>query len=63
MLLDGIVCGTDFHNAMFGAFASAIVFLFVGLACGAMAKRIVQEMAAREAQQLVKQKVTPFTDR
>lgn len=63
MLLDGLVCGTDFRGAMYGAFASAVVFLFVGLACGEMAKRIVQEMAASEVQQQVKQNVTLLSDR
>lgn len=63
MLLDGLVCGTDFRGAMYGAFASAGIFLVVGFACGEMAKRIVQEMAAGEVQQLAAQQVTPPADR
>lgn len=61
-LAGGLICRDDFYASMSNALITAGVFFLVGFACGELARRIVQELAANEVQALIDQQTASKTN-
>ena len=51
--LDGALTGTDFEGSLRAALLAGGVFFVLGLICGELARRVVEEQVASELEQLL----------
>ncbi|MFN0197399.1 MAG: hypothetical protein ACKVT0_11695 [Planctomycetaceae bacterium] len=61
-LADGLICRDDFYPSLLSALVTAGIFFVVGYACGELARRLVQELAANEVKDLIEQQSASSTN-
>ena len=51
--LEGALTGTDFEGSLRAALLAGVVFFVLGLICGELARRVVEEQVAAELEQIL----------